>query len=219
MTYTERAATRLFIIDDHELVRTGLRRVLECEADFEVVGEAGTADEGFRAVRDLRPDVVLLDIRLPDRSGIEVCREIRDACPETRVVMLTSVGMANAVEQTILAGASSFLLKENSNADLIKAIRAVSEGRAILDPHITQQVLTRIRALAARPHTPAYDTLTAQELRVLAILAEGKTNKEIARDLSVSEKTVRNHVYNLFQKLGVTSRSQATARYLRTFPT
>jgi len=219
VTYTERAATRLFIIDDHELVRTGLRRVLECEADFEVVGEAGTADEGFRAVRDLRPDVVLLDIRLPDRSGIEVCREIRDACPETRVVMLTSVGMANAVEQTILAGASSFLLKENSNADLIKAIRAVSEGRAILDPHITQQVLARIRALAARPHTPAYDTLTAQELRVLAILAEGKTNKEIARDLSVSEKTVRNHVYNLFQKLGVTSRSQATARYLRTFPT
>lgn len=218
MTFTERAATRLFIIDDHELVRTGLRRVLECEADFEVVGEAGTADEGFQAVRDLRPDVVLLDIRLPDRSGIEVCREIRDACPETRVVMLTSVGMANSVEQTILAGASSFLLKENSNADLIKAIRAVSEGRAILDPHITHQVLARIRTLAARPHTPAYDTLTAQELRVLAILAEGKTNKEIARDLSVSEKTVRNHVYNLFQKLGVTSRSQATARYLRTFP-
>jgi two-component system, NarL family, response regulator DevR len=218
VTFTERAATRLFIIDDHELVRTGLRRVLECEADFEVVGEAGTADEGFQAVRELRPDVVLLDIRLPDRSGIEVCRQIRDACPETRVVMLTSVGMANAVEQTILAGASSFLLKENSNADLIKAIRAVSEGRAILDPHITHQVLARIRALATRPHTPAYDALTAQELRVLAILAEGKTNKEIARDLSVSEKTVRNHVYNLFQKLGVTSRSQATARYLRTFP-
>jgi len=192
---------------------------LECEADFEVVGEAGTADEGLRAVRNLRPDVVLLDIRLPDRSGIEVCREIRDACPETRVVMLTSVGMANAVEQTILAGASSFLLKENSNADLIKAIRAVSKGHAILDPHITHQVLARIRALASRPHAPACDTLTAQELRVLAILAEGKTNKEIARDLSVSEKTVRNHVYNLFQKLGVTSRSQATARYLRTFPT
>jgi two-component system, NarL family, response regulator DevR len=215
---TERAGTRVFIIDDHELVRTGLRSVLECEPDFEVVGEAGTADEGLRGVRDIRPDVVLLDIRLPDRSGIEACRDIRASCPHTRVVMLTSVGMANAVEQTILAGASSFLLKENSNADLVNAIRAVSEGHAILDPHITNQVLTRIRALASRPQTAASDTLTAQELRVLAILAEGKTNKEIARDLSVSEKTVRNHVYNLFQKLGVSSRSQATARFLRTFP-
>ena len=183
-----------------------------------MVGEAGTADEGLRGVRDIRPDVVLLDIRLPDRSGIEACRDIRASCPHTRVVMLTSVGMANAVEQTILAGASSFLLKENSNADLVKAIRAVSEGHAILDPHITNQVLARIRALASRPQTAASDTLTAQELRVLAILAEGKTNKEIARDLSVSEKTVRNHVYNLFQKLGVSSRSQATARFLRTFP-
>jgi len=215
---TERAGTRVFPIDDHELVRTGLRSVLECEPDFEVVGEAGTADEGLRGVRDIRPDVVLLDIRLPDRSGIEACRDIRASCPHTRVVMLTSVGMANAVEQTILAGASSFLLKENSNADLVKAIRAVSEGHAILDPHITNQVLARIRALASRPQTAASDTLTAQELRVLAILAEGKTNKEIARDLSVSEKTVRNHVYNLFQKLGVSSRSQATARFLRTFP-
>lgn len=218
MTSTERAATRVFIVDDHELVRTGLRSVLECERDFEVVGEAGTASDGLQAVCELRPDVVLLDIRLPDRSGIEACRDIRAACPDTRVVMLTSVGMANAVEQTILAGASSFLLKENSNDDLVKAIRAVSEGHAILDPHITQQVLTRIRTLASRPPTSAPDGLTTQELRVLAILAEGKTNKEIARDLAVSEKTVRNHVYNLFQKLGVTSRSQATARYLRTFP-
>jgi two-component system response regulator DevR len=215
---TEQTATRLFIIDDHELVRTGLRSVLECEPDFEVVGEAGTADEGLRGVLESRPDVVLLDIRLPDRSGIEACRDIRAASPCTRVVMLTSVGMSNAVEQTILAGASSFLLKENSNADLVNAIRAVSQGQAILDPHITNQVLTRIRALAARPQAAAPHALTAQELRVLAILAEGKTNKEIARDLSVSEKTVRNHVYNLFQKLGVSSRSQATARYLRTFP-
>lgn len=217
MTSIERAATRVFIIDDHELVRTGLRSVLDCERDFEVVGEAGTAADGIAAVRQLRPEVVLLDIRLPDRSGIEACREIRAACPDTRIIMLTSVGTGEAVEQTILAGASSFLLKENSNADLVKAIRAVSDGQAVLDPHITSQVLGRIRSWASRSPGVEPDALTAQELRVLSILAEGKTNKEIAKDLGVSEKTVRNHVYNLFQKIGVATRSQATARYLRAF--
>jgi len=214
---TERAATRVLIVDDHELVRTGLRSLLECEPDFDVVGEAGTAADGIDAVLRLRPEVVLLDIRLPDRSGIDACREIRGACPETKIIMLTSVGTGEAVEQTILAGASSFLLKENSNADLVKAIRAVVEGYAILDPHVTNQVLGRIRAMASRSESGKPDALTAQEFRVLSILAEGKTNKEIAKDLGVSEKTVRNHVYNLFQKIGVATRSEATARYLRAF--
>jgi DNA-binding NarL/FixJ family response regulator len=212
----ERAVTRIFIVDDHELVRTGLRSVLECEPDFEVVGEAGTAADAVSAICKIRPEVVLLDIRLPDRSGIEVCRDIRGCCPGTRVVMLTSVGTEEAVEQTILAGASSFLRKENSNADLVKAVRAVAEGRSVLDPHSTGQVFARIRTLASRPPSSAWDGLTAQELRVLAILAEGKTNKMIAQDLGLSEKTVRNHVYNFFQKLGVATRSEATARYLRT---
>lgn len=216
MKPADRAVTRIFIVDDHELVRTGLRSVLECEPDCEVVGEAGTAADALPAICKIRPKVVLLDIRLPDRSGIEVCRDILSCCPDTRVVMLTSVGTGEAVEQTILAGASSFLLKENSNADLVKAVRAVAEGHSVLDPHSTAQVFARLRALAARPPSSSPDGLTAQELRVLAILAEGKTNKMIAQDLGLSEKTVRNHVYNLFQKLGVATRSEATARYLRT---
>jgi DNA-binding NarL/FixJ family response regulator len=213
----ERTVTRIFIVDDHELVRTGLRSVLECEPDFEVVGEAGTAADAVPAICKIRPEVVLLDIRLPDRSGIEVCRDIRARCPDTRVVMLTSVGTGEAVEQTILAGASSFLQKENSNADLVKAVRAVAGGHSVLDPHSTGQVFARLRALASRPPSSPQDGLTAQEQRVLAILAEGKTNKMIAQDLGLSDKTVRNHVYNLFQKLGVATRSEATARYLRTF--
>lgn len=207
------------VIDDHELVRTGLRSVLECEPDFDVVGEAGTAGEGITAACALRPDVVLLDIRLPDRSGIEVCRAIRACSPDTKVIMLTSVGTRDAVEQTILAGAQSFLLKENSNEDLVKAIRAVAAGQAVLDPQVTQQVLRRIRGRASDVPVQEHehDALTAQEQRVLAILAEGKTNKDIAKLLGISEKTIRNHVYNLFQKLGVATRSEATARYLRSF--
>lgn len=216
MKLADRAVTRIFLVDDHELVRTGLRSVLECEPDFEVVGEAGTAAEALPAICKIRPGVVLLDIRLPDRSGIDVCRDILSCSSDTRVVVLTSVGTAEAVEQTILAGASSFLLKENSNADLVKAVRAVAEGHSVLDPHSTGQVFARLRAHASRPPSSAADGLTAQELRVLAILAEGKTNKMIAQDLGLSEKTVRNHVYNLFQKLGVSTRSEATARYLRT---
>lgn len=215
MKLADRTVRRIFLVDDHELVRTGLRSVLESEPDFEVVGEAGTAADAVPAICKTRPEVVLLDIRLPDRSGIEACREILSCCPDTRVVMLTSVGTGEAVEQTILAGASSFLLKENTNADLVKAVRAVADGHAVLDAHSTNQVFTRLRTLASRLPRSGPDGLTAQELRVLAILAEGKTNKMIAMDLGLSEKTVRNHVYNLFQKLGVATRSEATARYLR----
>jgi DNA-binding NarL/FixJ family response regulator len=211
----ERVLIRVMVVDDHELVRTGLRSVLECETDFEVVGEAGTAEDGVALAGSLRPDVVLLDIRLPDRSGIEACRAIRACSPDTKVVMLTSVGTSEAVEQTIVAGAQSFLLKENSNADLVKAIRAVASGQAVLDPHVTHQVLRRIRGRAGDSADGVQESLTTQEQRVLAILAEGKTNKDIAKLLGVSEKTIRNHVYNLFQKLGVATRSEATARYHR----
>jgi len=210
------AVTRIFIVDDHELVRTGLRSVLECEPDFEVVGEAGTAADAIQAICQLRPEVVLLDIRLPDRSGLEVCRDIRSRCPSARVVMLTSVGTGEAAEQTVLAGASSFLLKENSNADLVKAVRAVAGGRVVPSPNSNGQASARFRTVAPRPLSSTPGGLTAQEQRVLAILAEGKTNKMIAQDLGLSEKTVRNHVYNLFQKLGVSTRSEATARYFRT---
>lgn len=207
--------TRIFIVDDHELVRTGLRSVLECESDFEVVGEAGTAAEAVPAICQHRPEVVLLDIRLPDRSGLEVCQEIRSRCPDTRVVILTSVATGEALEQSTVAGASRFLLKENSNADLVKAVRAVAGGEAVLDQRTIDQALTRLRMPGNRQQGSSPGGLTAQEQRVLAILAEGKTNKMIAQDLGLSEKTVRNHVYNLFQKLGVATRSEATARYLR----
>lgn len=215
MKSVDRAVVRVMVVDDHELVRTGLRSVLECEPDFEVVGEAGTAEEGIALVGALRPDVVLLDIRLPDSSGIDACRAMRSCSPNTKVVMLTSVATSDAVEQTIVAGAQSFLLKENSNTDLITAIRAVASGQAVLDPHVMQQILRRIRRRAADSMESLQESLTAQEQRVLAILAEGKTNKDIARVLGISEKTIRNHVYNLFQKLGVATRSEATARYLR----
>ncbi|HSA62045.1 MAG TPA: response regulator transcription factor [Nitrospiraceae bacterium] len=208
--------TRIVIVDDHQLVRTGLRSVLECEPDFEVVGEAGTAADAVQAICKLRPEVVLLDIRLPDRSGLEVCRDIRSRCPNARVVMLTSVGTGEAAEQTVLAGASSFLLKENSNADLVKAVRAVAGGHTVPSSNSNGQASGRFRTVAPRPLSSTPAGLTAQEQRVLAILAEGKTNKMIAQDLGLSEKTVRNHVYNLFQKLGVSTRSEATARYFRT---
>jgi DNA-binding NarL/FixJ family response regulator len=185
---------------------------------FEVVGEAGTMAGAVSDARALEPDVVLMDVRLPDGSGVEACREIRTSRPQTRVLFLTSYADDDAVLATILAGAQGFLLKEVGSEELLRAVRAVANGQSILDPAVTQRVLTRVRTLSASSTEPKEEELSPQERRVLALVAEGKTNKEIAVALNLSEKTVGNYLSNVFQKLNITRRSQAAVYFTRHFP-
>jgi two-component system, NarL family, response regulator DevR len=209
---------RLLMVDDHEVLRLGLRTLFSEAGGFEVVGEAGTMAEAVFNARALEPDVVLMDVRLPDGSGVEACREIRTIRPETRVLFLTSYADDDAVLATILAGAQGFLLKEVSSDELLRAVKAVANGRSILDPAVTQRVLTRVQTLSASSTGAKEEELSPQERRVLALVAEGKTNKEIAVALNLSEKTVGNYLSNVFQKLNITRRSQAAVYFTRHFP-
>jgi DNA-binding NarL/FixJ family response regulator len=201
--------TRVFLLDDHEIVRRGLRELLEQEADFEIVGEAGTAEEAASRIPPTRPDVALLDVRLPDGDGIEVCREIRSAHPEIRCLMLTSFADDEALFSAIMAGASGYLLKQVKGNDLIDAIRRVGNGESLLDPSMTARVLERIRTGAEQ--TDELAGLTEQERRVLDLIAEGLTNRQIAERMFLAEKTVKNYVSNLLAKLGMSRRSEAAA--------
>jgi len=208
---------RLMLVDDHRVVRAGLRSLLAGAPNLRVVGEAGTVAEAVAEAARLRPDVILMDVRLPDGDGIEACREIRAARPETLVLFLTSFADDDAVLATIAAGAQGYLLKEIDESGLIRAIETVAAGRSILDPQVTERVLARLRAGASSEAAGKKLDLSPQEQKVLALVADGQTNKEIASALQLSEKTVRNYLSHIFQKLHVTRRSQAAVLYAKRF--
>jgi two-component system response regulator DevR len=197
---------RVFLLDDHEIVRRGVRELLETAGDLAVVGEAGTAADAVPRAVAASPDVAVLDVRLPDGTGIEVCRDLRSLLPDLRCLMLTSFNDDDALFDAIMAGASGYVLKEVRGDELIEAVRSVAAGRSLLDPLATARVLERIR-------NPPQDALTAslspQEATILGHLADGLTNRQIATEMFLAEKTVKNYVSNLLGKLGMTHRTQA----------
>ena len=215
MPRPEPKSIRLLLVDDHKVVRSGVKALLSATGNIEVVGEAGTVTDAVSVAARLKPDVVLMDVRLPDGSGIDACREIRTARPGTRVLFLTSFADDDAVLATILAGAAGYLLKEIDEEALIRAIETVAAGGSILDTSVTQRVLARIKDQASTPGDQKGVDLSPQEQKVVALVAEGQTNKEIAMALGLSDKTVRNYLSNIFQKLQVSRRSQAAALYVR----
>lgn len=210
----EQQHVRVILVDDHEIVRQGLKTLLDRRERINVVGEAGTAAEAVSEARRTRPDIVVMDVRLPDASGIEACRDIRSELPDVKVLMLTSYADEEAVVASLLAGAAGFMLKQTRARDLIQAIEMVASGGLLLDPAVAERALARVRAAAAGERTPeerALDSLTDQERKILSRIAEGKTNKEIAADLYLSDKTVKNYVSSILSKLSLTRRSQAAA--------
>jgi DNA-binding NarL/FixJ family response regulator len=198
---------RVFLLDDHEIVRRGLRELLESEGDIEVVGESALAEEATRRIPALRPDVAVLDGRLPDGSGIDVCREVRSAHPEIAALILTSFDDDEALFSAIMAGASGYVLKQVRGNDLVETVRRVAAGQSMLDPAVTQQVLDRLRR--GPEEDPALAPLTAQERRLLGLIGEGMTNRQIAEAMFLAEKTVKNYVSALLAKLGLERRTQA----------
>jgi len=201
---------RLLVVDDHEVVRQGLVSLLNRRAGFEVVAQAGSVTDAIAQAARHEPDLVIMDVRLPDGSGIEACRDIRAARPETRVVMLTSYPDEEAVLSAIIAGASGYLLKQIRGRDLVSALESVGRGDSLLDPAVTEKVLERVRRLASGGSDELAD-LTSQERKILLLVAEGKTNKEIARDVFLSDKTVKNYVSSILSKLNLQRRTQAAA--------
>jgi DNA-binding NarL/FixJ family response regulator len=202
---------RLVVVDDHEVVRQGLVALLDRKPTFQVVGEAGTVAEAIAEVGRLQPDLVVMDVRLPDGSGVEACREIRAEHPETRVIMLTSYPDEEAVLSAIVAGASGYLLKQTRGRDLVAALEAVGRGESLLDPGVTERVLERIRRIATGEQPDELAGLTPQERKILMLVAEGKTNKEIAAEVFLSDKTVKNYVSSILSKLNLERRAQAAA--------
>ncbi|MCU1380586.1 MAG: two component transcriptional regulator, LuxR family [Acidimicrobiales bacterium] len=199
--------TRVFLLDDHEIVRRGLRELLESEDDLEVVGEAATAEEALARIPATRPDVAVLDVRLAESSGVEVCRDVRSAHPEIQCLMLTSYADDEALFDAIMAGAAGYVLKQVRGAELVEGIRRVAAGQSLLDPSLTTRVLERLR------HAPEQDErfadLTDQERKILNLLAEGMTNRQIAAELFLAEKTVKNYVSNMLAKMGMQGRTEA----------
>jgi len=205
----------ILVVDDHQVVRLGLQTLLNVKPDFEVVGQASTAEEAIAAVERLRPQVVLMDLRLPGRSGVEACREIKTRWPETRVIMLTSYADDELVLEAINAGAEGYVLKRVQDSELIEGIRAVARGEAILDPAVTSKLMARVRRAEQEMVDYAFQGLSGREIEVLALVAQGKTNAEIAQALHLSEKTVGNHVSVILSKLGVTNRIKAATYAVR----
>lgn len=202
---------RILLVDDHEVVRVGLRALLERHPDFLVVDEASTAREALEKALLHTPDVVVMDIRLPGGDGITACREIKQQLPQTNVIMLTSYAEDEMLFEAINAGAAGYVLKQIGGDELVRAIERVGRGEALLDPSVTQQVLRRLRQASWQEQASAFSELTEQELRVLSLVAEGKTNREIARILFLGEGTVRNYVSNILSKLNLTNRAEAAA--------
>jgi DNA-binding NarL/FixJ family response regulator len=200
-------AIRVFLLDDHEIVRRGVRELLEAEDDVEIVGEAGTAEEALARIPPTDPQVAVLDVRLPDGNGVEVCREVRSRCPELQCVMLTSFSDDDALFQAIMAGAAGYLLKQVRGTDLVDAVRRVAAGQSLLDPQLTARVLERLRTPPKTDERLA--RLTDQERRILDLIADGLTNRQIAESVHLAEKTVTNYVSNLLSKLGMERRTQA----------
>jgi DNA-binding NarL/FixJ family response regulator len=201
----------ILVVDDHEVVRQGLVALLSRRPEFHVVAEAGTVAEAIEAAHRFQPDLVVMDVRLPDGSGIEACREIRAELPGTRVVMLTSYPDEDAVLSAIVAGASGYLLKQVRARDLVAALEAVGRGESLLDPAVTGRVLERVRRIATSDQPDELAQLTAQERKILLLVAEGKTNKEIAAEVFLSDKTVKNYVSSILAKLNLERRAQAAA--------
>ena len=210
--------TRILIVDDHEVVREGLRALLNRKEGLAVVGEAGTVEQAVAEAGRTKPDVIIMDVRLPDGSGIEACREIRQSRPETKVIMLTSYADEDAVFASILAGAAGYLLKQTRGNALADAISSVMRGESLLDPAVTQKVLERVRTSGQHGEDDPLSALTEQEHKILALIAEGKTNKEIADEVFLSDKTVKNYVSNILSKLNLRRRSEAAAFIARREP-
>jgi two-component system response regulator DevR len=204
------AQVRIMLVDDHEVVREGLRTLIGRHKEMLVVGEAGTTAEAIETAAKAKPDVIIMDVRLPDGSGVEACRTIREARPETRVIMLTSYADDEALFASIVAGAAGYLLKQTRGQAVIEAITAVAQGRSLLDPDVTGKVLERVRR-GRGDEDPAFASLTDQERKVLEQLAEGRTNREIGETLFLSEKTVKNYVSRILDKLGLARRAEAAA--------
>ena len=204
----EGAPIKVFLLDDHEVVREGLRGLLEAAGDMTVVGEASTAAEALNRIPAAKPDVAVLDVRLPDGNGVEVCREVRAQMPSVACLMLTSFADDEALFNAIMAGAAGYVLKQVRSADLVGSVRKVAAGQSLLDPELTRRVMERLRA-AAEPQDNGVEHLSAQERRILELIAEGMTNRQIADTLYMSEKTVKNYVSNLLAKLGMHRRTEA----------
>jgi two-component system, NarL family, response regulator DevR len=203
----DRPRIRVFLLDDHEVVRRGLRDLLESDGDIEIVGESGSAQEATSRLPALRPDVAVLDARLPDGSGIDVCRDVRAVDPSIKGLILTSYEDDEALFAAIMAGAAGYVLKDIRGVDLVTAVRRVAAGQSMLDPAVTQQVLERLRNGPAEDEALA--PLTAQERRILELIGEGMTNRQIAETIYLAEKTVKNYVSSLLAKLGLERRTQA----------
>jgi two-component system response regulator DevR len=204
---------KLVLVDDSELVRMGLRTLLTPEPSIQLLGEAGNARDAVAVIAEKKPDVVLMDIRLPDGTGFEACRAVLQKLPNLRVIFLTSVVDDKMVDEAIKSGGHGYLLKEINGRGLVQAIHDVANGKSILDPVVTARVMSMVKSgSSAQAHRT--EQLSPQEQKVLALVAEGKTNKEVAADLGLSEKTVKNYLANAFDKLAVTRRAQAVAVYL-----
>jgi two-component system response regulator DevR len=197
---------RVFLLDDHEVVRRGVRELLDSADDLEVVGEASTASEALHRIPATKPDVAILDVRLPDGTGIEVCRDLRSQMPNLKCLMLTSFNDDEALFDAIIAGAAGYVLKEVRGSDLIDSVRRVAAGQSLLDPIVTARVIERLRN---PPHDALTDSLSPQESTILNHLADGLTNRQIAEQMFLAEKTVKNYVSNLLSKLGMDHRTQA----------
>ena len=203
------AVVRLFLVDDHEVVRRGLTELFDAEDDMQVVGEAGTAEQALTRVVSAQPDVAVLDLRLPDGDGVEVCREIRSAHPEIQCVILTSYADDEAVFNAVMAGAAGYLLKDVRGRDLVDGVRKVAQGQSLLDPLVTKRILERLRQ--GPEEDKRLSSLTDQERRILEHIAEGLTNRQIGEQMFLAEKTVKNYVSNVLMKLGMQRRTQAAA--------
>ena len=205
----------VFLLDDHEIVRRGVRELLESEPDISVVGEAGTAESALARIPALRPDVAVLDVRLPDGDGVTVCREIRSRIPKVACLMLTSFSDDEALFDAIMAGAAGYVLKQIRGTDLVGAVRTVASGQSMLDPEAASRVMQHMRDQSARSDPLA--GLTGQERRILELIGEGLTNRQIAEQMYLAEKTVKNYISGLFTKLGMERRTQAAAYAARIF--
>ncbi|HYA44955.1 MAG TPA: response regulator transcription factor [Acidimicrobiales bacterium] len=197
---------RIFLLDDHEIVRRGLRELFEAQEDLEVVGEASNAEEAMTRIPPTRPDVAILDVRLPGTSGIEVCRDLRTAVPGLRCLMLTSFADDEALFSAILAGASGYVLKQIRGPELVTTVRRVAAGQSLIDPALTASVMERLRG---KHEDERISRLSPQERRILDLIAEGKTNRQIGTEMFLAEKTVKNYVSNLLGKMGFSRRTEA----------
>jgi DNA-binding NarL/FixJ family response regulator len=202
---------RILLVDDHEVVRLGMKALLSRHPNFSVVAEAGTEDEAYEQALEHKPDIVLMDIRLAGGSGIDACRHITTDLPDTKVIMLTSFAEDELLFGAIRAGATGYVLKQVGSGELIRSIEAAARGEATLDPSLTQSVLNEVRRSIQKEEASAFAELTSKEKRVLSLIAEGQTNRDIASELFLSEGTVRNYVSSIFAKLTVSNRAEAAA--------